>query len=212
MSETIAETKIAIELKTPVPAGHPLCEMGNIVSSIEAVLFVVGDGVSVEYLSEKFSASEEEIISALEDLRAKYSGASGVHLIKYRKSYQFCTNPAYADKVNEVLNPIREKNLTRAALETMAIVAYKQPITRLEIDEIRGVGSDYAIQILLQSNLIEVVGRKDALGKPLLFGTTDVFLKRFELDDINNLPSYEELLSKIKVIQTNFDLYESNRH
>jgi segregation and condensation protein B len=95
----------------------------------------------------------------------------------------------------------------------MAIIAYKQPITRLEIDEIRGVGSDYSIQILVNNNLIEVVGRKDVLGKPLLFGTTDEFLKRFELDDINNLPSYEELLEKIKVIQTNFDgsLYNSNR-
>jgi len=90
----------------------------------------------------------------------------------------------------------------------MAIVAYKQPITRLEIDEIRGVGSDYAIQILLQSNLIEVTGRKDTVGKPLLFGTTDQFLKRFELENIDNLPSYEELLEKIKVIETNFDLYD----
>jgi segregation and condensation protein B len=180
---------------------------------LEAVLFVSGDGLSVDYLAEKFGVSPAEMDTALEKLREKYSGNSGIHLIKYRKNYQFSTNPDYAEKIGEVLNPIKERNLTRAALETMAIVAYKQPITRLEIDEIRGVGSDYSIQILVQNNLIEVVGRKDALGKPLLFGTTDEFLKRFELDDINNLPSYEELLDKIKVIQTNFDsnLYNSNR-
>jgi len=110
----------------------------------------------------------------------------------------------------DATNPI---TVTRAALETMAIVAYKQPITRLEIDEVRGVDSSYSIQILVDNNLIEVIGRKDTLGKPLLYGTTDEFLKRFELTDINHLPSYEELLDKIKVIQTNFDgnLYNSNR-
>ena len=86
-------------------------------------------------------------------------------------------------------------------------------ITRLEIDEIRGVDSTYSIDILVQNKLVEVIGRKDTVGKPLVYGTTDEFLKRFQLDDIDHLPSYEELLDKIKVIQTNFDgnLYNSNR-
>jgi len=180
---------------------------------LEAVLFVSGDGLSVDYLAEKFGVSAKDIDSAMDTLREKYSGDCGIHLIKYRKNYQFSSNPAYAARISDILNPIKERNLTRAALETMAIVAYKQPITRLEIDEVRGVNSDYSIQLLVSNNLIEVIGRKDALGKPLLYGTTDEFLKRFELDDINNLPSYEELLDKIKVIQTNFDgnLYNSNR-
>lgn len=181
---------------------------------LEAVLFVSGDGLAVDYLAEKLDVSVKEINEAVERLRETYSGDCGIHLIKYRKNYQFSSNPAYADKISELLNPIKERNLTRAALETMAIVAYKQPITRLEIDDIRGVDSTYSVQILVSNNLIEVVGRKDALGKPLLYGTTDEFLKRFELSDINNLPSYEELLDKIKVIQTaDFDgnLYNSNR-
>lgn len=181
---------------------------------LEAVLFVSGDGLAVDYLAEKLGVSVKEINEAVERLRETYSGDCGIHLIKYRKNYQFSSNPAYADKISELLNPIKERNLTRAALETMAIVAYKQPITRLEIDDIRGVDSTYSVQILVSNNLIEVVGRKDALGKPLLYGTTDEFLKRFELSDINNLPSYEELLDKIKVIQTaDFDgnLYNSNR-
>ena len=180
----------------------------NIVAAIEAILFVSGDGVAADYLAEKFDVDEGVVMGALDELRSRYSGDCGIHLIKYRKNWQFCTNPTHAERINMVLNPIRERNLTRAALETMAIIAYKQPITRLEIDEIRGVGSDYAIQILMQSNLIEVVGRKDTVGKPLLFATTDQFLKRFELENIDNLPSYEELLEKIKVIQTNFDLYD----
>jgi len=175
------------------------------------VLFVAGEGLSTAFLAEKLTVEEKHIVEAIEDLKQKYSGESGVHLIKYKNCYQFATNPAYADAVGAVLNPVRERNLTRAVMETLAIAAYKQPITKLEIDEIRGVQSDYAIQILTQNNLIEVVGRKDTVGKPLLYATTDEFLKRFELDDINNLPSYDQLLDKIKVIQTNFDLYDSNR-
>ena len=182
-------------------------------NQLEAVLFVSGDGLAADYLAEKFDVSENEIKVAMERLAQKYNGDCGIHLIKYRKNFQFSSNPSYGTKIAEVLNPIREKNLTRAALETMAIVAYKQPITRLEIDEVRGVDSTYSIQILVQNNLIEVIGRKEAIGKPLLYGTTDEFLKRFQLDDIDNLPSYEELLDKIKVINTNFDsnLYNSNR-
>ena len=184
-----------------------------LIPALEAVLFVSGDGLSVEYLAEKFFVKEKDIERALETLREKYSGDCGIHLIKYRKNYQFSSNPAYSVEISGVLNPIKERNLTRAALETLSIVAYKQPITRLEIDDLRGVGSDYALQILQSNNLIEVVGRKDTIGKPLLFGTTDEFLKRFDLADINHLPSYEELLDKIKVIQTGFDgdLYNSNR-
>jgi len=180
-------------------------------AQIEAILFVSGEGMSVNFMAEKLGVTPTGVQAAIDTLISKYSGDSGVHLIKYRNNYQFSTNPAMAESVSAVLNPVREKNLTRAALEVMAIVAYKQPITRLEIDDIRGVQSDYAIQILTQNNLIEVVGRKDALGKPLLYGTTDEFLKRFELTDINNLPSYDQLLEKIKVIQTNLDFYNTNR-
>jgi len=164
---------------------------------IESILFLSSDGVSADYLSEKF---EVDVSNLLKDLQKKYSGDSGIHLIKYRNNYQLATNPKYADRVAEILNPIREKNLTRAALETMAIIAYKQPLTRLEIEDIRGVDSTYAIQVLTQNNLIEITGRKDTIGKPLLYGTTDEFLKRFELESVDNLPSHKELLEKIKII------------
>ena len=90
-------------------------------------------------------------------------------------------------------------------LEVCALIAYKQPITRLEIDEIRGMNSDYSVDVLLDNNLIEVVGRKDAVGKPLLFGTTDNFLKKFGLTSINDLPDYETLLERIKVVKETKD-------
>lgn len=118
---------------------------------------------------------------------------------------QFSSNPAYADAVAKVLNPIKEKELSSATLETVAIIAYKQPVTRLELEEIRGVNCDYVIQVLLKHNLIEVVGRKDAVGKPLLFGTTDEFLKRFQISSIQDLPDYEQLLDSIKVISGDGD-------
>ena len=101
------------------------------------------------------------------------------------------------------MNPIREKALTKAALETVAIIAYKQPITKLEIEEIRKINSaDYAIQVLLDNKMIQIVGRKDAVGKPYMFGTTDEFLKRFNLKDLSELPDYEELLERINVIRS----------
>ena len=129
----------------------------------------------------------------------------------YKNKVQLASNPAYADYIGEVLNPIREKTLTRAALETLAIIAYKQPITKLEIEEIRGVNNcDYAIQILVDQGVIEVVGRKDAVGKPLLFGTTDGFLKRFNLQDLAQLPDYDELLERIKVIEDGSDKPKSD--
>jgi len=176
-------------------------------SVIEGILFVAGGGVSVEYLAEKLDESKKNVETALAELEKKYSGSSGVHLIKYKANYQFSTNPEYVDKISDVLTLYREKMLTRAALETLAIIAYKQPVTRVEIEAIRGVDSSYATQVLLQNNLIKVLGRKDTIGKPIVLGTTDEFLKRFELEDIDKLPSYEDLLEKIKLIQSD-DFYE----
>ena len=134
--------------------------------------------------------------------RSYYIPFSNSDKIKYKNKYQLCSNPEIVDSISEILNPIRERSLTKAALETVAIIAYKQPITRTEIENIRGANSDYAIQLLQSNNLIEVVGRKDTVGKPLLFGTTDNFLKRFELENIEALPNYNELLDRIRVIHS----------
>jgi len=89
-------------------------------------------------------------------------------------------------------------------LETIAIIAYKQPVTRLEIEEIRGVNSDYAINVLLEHKLIEIVGRKDTVGKPSLFGTTDEFLKRFDISSVSDLPKYEDLMAQIEKIRETY--------
>lgn len=183
----------------------------NLNDIIFSVLFVAGEGIEKSFIAEKLNLTEKEVDGAIKDLQKKYSGDAGVHIITYKNKVQLASNPAYADYIGEVLNPIREKTLTRAALETLAIIAYKQPITKLEIEEIRGVNNcDYAIQILDDQGVIEVVGRKDAVGKPLLFGTTDAFLKRFNLQDLADLPDYDGLLERIKVIEDGSDAPKSD--
>lgn len=179
-------------------------------SVVEGILFVSGQGVSVEDIAEKLQIDVKKINKAVEELKEEYKDR-GINVITYKNNVQLCSNPKYAEDIATVLNPIREKQLTKAALETLAIIAYKQPLTKLDIEEVRGVNSDYAVQILLSFNLIEVVGRKEAIGKPLLYGTTDEFLKRFNLQDVNELPDYDELLERIEVLHKEYNegLYRS---
>lgn len=169
---------------------------------LEGLLLVSGNALNIAEVTEQLELQKSEMDGAIKRLKAKYGGSCGIQLLTYNGKMQLGSNPAYGDVIASVLNPIREKELSNAALETIAIIAYKQPVTRLEIEQIRGVNCDYAVQMLLKNNLIEVVGRKESVGKPLLFGTTDNFLKRFRIEDISQLPDYEKLLDSIKVIET----------
>lgn len=177
---------------------------------LKATLFVAGEGVEKNAIKEKLELTEKQFNALVDDLKAELSGDSGIILIEFKNKLQLCTNQKYVDVVSDILNPIREKALTKATLETVAIIAYKQPITKLEIEEIRNTRSaDYAVQMLLDNKLIEVVGRKDAVGKPFLYGTTDEFLKRFNLKDIKDLPSYEDLLERIKLIRAETEVQQN---
>jgi segregation and condensation protein B len=180
-------------------------KIADIARIIEAVVFVSGDGVDKDEFKRIYDLSDKEINKCLDILKQKYNEESGINIIMYKNKIQFCSNPDLVDKVAEILNPIRERSLTKSALETIAIIAYKQPITRSEIEQIRGANSDYAMQLLQSNNLIEVVGRKDTVGKPLLFGTTENFLKRFELESIEALPNHKELLDRIRVLHSEGD-------
>ena len=178
--------------------------MENLENIIESVVFVAGEPVLISDLCFKFDVKPKEIEKAVQKLNEKYNENSGIKLLCFNNKLQFASNPAYVDYVSSVLNPIRQRNLTKATLETIAIIAYKQPVTRLEIEEIRGVNCDYAINILLEHKLIEIVGRKDAVGKPALFGTTDEFLKRFNISNIADLPDYNELLANVQKIRETY--------
>jgi len=172
---------------------------------IESIIFVSGTQIAISDIAEKLDVSEKEINTAIKQLQDKYSGDSGIQLLTFNKKVQFCSNPKYAEEVSSVLNPIKERELSRSMLEVAAIIAYKQPVTRIDIDEIRGSNSDYAVQKLLELDVIEPVGRKDAVGRPVLFGTTDKFLKRFQISSLTDLPDYDELISKIELLHVDDD-------
>lgn len=175
--------------------------MENIKSIIEAIVFASGEPIEkaeiVDKMPELTKEGLDDIVNALKE---KYSGDSGIKLIEFNGKLQFTTNPEVGDFVCDMLTPLREKSLTKSLLEVLATIAYKQPITKLEIDELRGVGSEYAIAGLTKANLIEVVGRRDTVGRPLLYGTTDEFLKKFELKSIDELPDLSEVMEKIDLI------------
>ncbi len=172
----------------------------NLENIIESLLFVAGNSVSKGEIMEKIQVLPEELEDAIILLKEKYSGECGIKLIEVNDKLQLSANSKYANEVALVLNPIRERALSKSTLETVSIIAYKQPVTRLDVENIRGLNSDYAMQVLLKHGLIEVVGRKDTIGKPLLFGTTEEFLKRFELSSLSSLPNYDDLMAEIQTI------------
>lgn len=178
-----------------------MLEIEKVDNVLEALLFVSGDGLKIDDICEQLELQKSEVTSAVKRLQKKYGKDSGIHLISYNGKIQLASNPAYAETLSVVLNPIKEKALSNPAMETLSIIAYRQPVTRLDIEHIRGVNCDYALQALLKNNLIEIVGRKEALGKPLLFGTTETFLRKFGIENIEDLPNRAALLDKIKEIE-----------
>lgn len=174
---------------------------------LEALLFASGDGLPWEELLANFAGeyTEKELKAALKQLENEYSGERGIYLIKYDQKWQFQSNPDYGDRIADVLQPIKEKELSKTLLEVLSVIAYKQPITRQEIEDIRsGVSSEYAVTMLQKFGLIDVIGRKESIGRPALFGTTDEFLKKFRLESLDDLPDYEELILQLR---QNFDRY-----
>ena len=171
--------------------------MDKLTNTIEAILFASGKAVPLADISEKLNATKGEVKKALEELKERYGEEGGIQLLLFNGKAQLGSNPLYKESVEAVLNPIREKELTRTILECAAIIAYKQPITKTEIELLRGLNSDYAVRALLELNLIYPCGRKDAVGRPILYATTDEFLKRFKLHSLEDLPDYDALMAAI---------------
>ncbi len=169
----------------------------NLSNILESILFVSGNPVPIDIIAEKLGVGEKDIRDAAKNLQARYSEKSGLRLLIFNKKLQLSSNPDYKDYVSAVLNPIKEREFTRTILECSAIIAYKQPITKGELEALRGLNCDYAIHTLLDLKMIEPVGRKDAVGRPILYATTDNFLKRFKLSSIEDLPDYDTLMESI---------------
>ena len=145
-------------------------------AKLEALLFAAGDPVEMEDLVRVSGVTALEVGLALDALKEKYSAESGVRLLHFGDHLQFATHPEAAQMIEDLLYPVQKKSFSRAALEILSIVAYKQPITRSEIEDIRGVQCSMSVSNLINLGMIEEVGRKDTLGRPALLGTTDQFL------------------------------------
>lgn len=162
---------------------------------IECLLFVASEPVSLKTICEISGIEKEDAIQIIEELKGEYEGRNrGIRIQEIAKGYQMCTKPQFAEYIERLYKPQSSYGLSRAALETLAIVAYKQPITRGEVETIRGVKVDSSIGNLVEKNLIKEVGRKEGPGRPILFGTTDNFLKYFGLNDISGLPDPEDFI------------------
>lgn len=161
--------------------------------AIESILFVSGDPVYLEELARVFSTGRERIHSLL--MRAQEEAeekGSGVLFYITEQTAQLISNKAYDDVVVEFLQPTQIKSFSQSMLETLTIVAYRQPVTRSEIDAVRGIRSEYSVTQLIKQGFIEECGRKDVLGRPMLFGTTDKFLRKFGLHSLDELPEFEK--------------------
>lgn len=180
--------------------------MSNLKETVEALIFASGEPLSKKDLTDHIpELTARELNKIIEELKSKYGGDSGIVLATFNDKMQFTSNPKYGGTLADVLTPIREKALSDSLLEVLSIIAYKQPVTRMEIEEIKGRDPDYALSVLMRVNLIEVKGRKDAVGRPILFGTTDEFLRKFGLENVGGLPDYKEVLERISLLDENFN-------
>ena len=167
--------------------------MSELSKILEAILFVSGEPLQIAALANALEVPELEVSAAADELASDYDyHRRGICLKRFGSHIQLSTRADYAPQIEKLLQPIQKQSLSQAALETLAVVAYKQPVTRLDIEAVRGVKCDYSVQSLVNKGLIEEVGRKEALGRPILYGTTDAFLSHFGLASLEDLPQPPE--------------------
>lgn len=169
--------------------------------AIEAILFAAGDNVEIKSLASALNLNFESTKAIIDELKCEYdTHKRGVDLIYAENSVRLCSRKEYYDFIAKLVNKQRNYKLSQAALETLAIIAYKQPVTKTEIESIRGVKSDYAVNQLIEFGIIEEKGRSTAPGHPILFGTTNEFLLSFGLKAVTDLPIPEkQLLEKFSI-------------
>lgn len=157
-------------------------------------------------LSEMFNADvpEEDIMGAIQRLEEKFQAEEfSFQLYKAAGGYQFLTKPAYQSSISILLKQQSKKRLSTSAMETLSIIAYKQPISKTEIENIRGVNCDYAVQKLLDKGLIEITGKADTIGRPMLYGTTQKFMEYFGISELAELPTPKEVSAEVNTIGEN---------
>ncbi len=161
---------------------------------IEAILFISGEPVTLTILKTATEIPEEELKPLIDELISEYREKnSGIQITEIANGYQMVTNPAYAQWLRKFRSSSAAAKLSQQALETLAIIAYKQPIIKAEIEQLRSVNSDGVVKTLLDKKLIKIMGRKEAPGRPLLYGTTKEFLQYFGLKDLTELPTLKDI-------------------
>ena len=159
---------------------------------VEAVLFTMGKSVELRQLAAALGTDTERAEAAVRRLQSRYEAEKrGMQITQLEDSWQMATRAEYYENLIRVAATPKKQILTDVVLETLSIIAYKQPITKLEIEKIRGVKSDHAVNKLIEYNLVCELGRLDAPGRPLLFGTTEEFLRRFSVQSLDDLPGIE---------------------
>ncbi len=165
-------------------------EISKLEGIIEAILFTMGDSVELSRIAAAIEHDEETTRKIIHNMMDKYEASDrGIRIIELEDSFQMCTKTDMYEYLIRVAKQPKKYILTDVQLETLSIIAYKQPVTKLEIEKIRGVKSDHAVNRLIEYNLVCEVGRMDAPGRPLLFGTTEEFLRRFSIHSLEELPS-----------------------
>ena len=170
--------------------------MENLNNTIEAILFALGREISAMEIANTLEVEEADVLSAIESLKEKYNPTQGVTLIEVNGQVQLVTNNKYYEEVNKFVENTKRKNLSVAAQETLSIIAYNPKITKTEIENIRGVNSDFAVSRLLECGLIEEVARLNLPGRPAAYSVTNEFLRSCGIEKVEDLPDYENI--KIK--------------
>ena len=164
-------------------------EINRLESAIEAILFTMGDSVELGKIASAIEHDEETTRKIVHQMMDKYQAEDrGIQIVELEDTFQLCTKKQNYDYLIRIAKQPRRYVLTDVLLETLSIIAYKQPVTKLEVEKIRGVKSDHAVNKLVEYNLACEVGRLDAPGKPILFGTTEEFLRRFSIQSVDDLP------------------------
>lgn len=165
----------------------------EIMGIIESILFVSGNPVSVRDIAKILEMDVRTVRKLMEKMVDTFNfERRGLQIIRVNESYQLATRPEFSEYIQKYIGPEQKQTLSQAALETLSIIAYRQPITRTDIEAIRGVKCEYALNILSQKGLIKEVGRLDAPGRPILYGTTEQFLKSFGFSSLKDLPEIKE--------------------
>ncbi len=165
----------------------------QIKKALESILFVAGDAIALSDIAPALETDELTLARIADDIAAeKARDAEGVLLKRVGDKLQLCSNPEYMTFIDRVLQPVKKTRLSQSTLETLAIIAYKQPITRFEIEQIRGVQCNYSVAMLIEKGLVIRAGRKKSLGNPILYATSDEFLRHFGLSSLDQLPQLKE--------------------